>query len=193
MNSEDKGRRQGWLKRAVTRLNRSSRLESVVHAWRIARQARAVGNRLGLAPAALRQVFVGALLHDVGKFFVPSRILNKPGRLSDTEWGVVRRHPLRGARLVRLLPGFPAGVVRVVLHHHERWDGGGYPHGLRGDQIPLPAQIVAVCDVYDALRSERPYKPAWDHARACAELSAQADRQFSRQVVDAFLAGLSAA
>lgn len=174
-------------------LNRSSRLESVVHAWRIARQARAVGDRLGLEPAVLRQIFMGALLHDVGKVFVPNRILNKPGRLTDTEWGVVQRHPLRGARLIRMLPGFPAAVVRVVLHHHERWDGGGYPHGLRGDQIPLPAQIVAVCDVYDALRSERSYKPAWDHSRACAELSAQADRQFSRQVVDAFLAGLTAA
>ena len=163
------------------------------HAWRIARLSGRVGQRLGLRGRDLWHLFCGALLHDTGKLFVPGRILNKPGRLNDAEWQVVRRHPGYGARLARCLPGCPATVVRTVLHHHERWDGCGYPHGLRGDQIPLGAQIIAVCDVYDALLSRRPYKRAWTHAEALGELQAQAGQQFGVQVLSAFLSELGGA
>ncbi len=165
-------------------------LQHTAHAWRIARLAGRVGLRLGLPRRDLWSLFCGALLHDSGKLFVPGRILNKPGRLDEAEWLVVRRHPGLGARLVRFLPGCPAAVVKTVLHHHERWDGQGYPHGLRGHEIPLAAQIVAVCDVYDALCSQRPYKRAWTQAEALRELQAQAGQQFGAAVVLAFLAEL---
>ena len=130
-----------------------------------------------------------APLHDVGKIGIPDRILLKPGALDPDEWLVMQSHTLIGARI---LSGSDSRLVQlaeeIALTHHERWDGGGYPNRLRGEQIPLGGRIVAVVDVFDALRSERPYKPAWSLADTLEELARQRGRHFDPRVLDQFFA-----
>jgi putative two-component system response regulator len=124
----------------------------------------------------------------VGKVAVPDAILTKPGPLTDEEWAVMRRHAAEGAAM---LAGSRAPVMRmaeeIALTHHERWDGTGYPSGLAGDAIPLAGRICAVCDVFDALRSRRPYKEPWTLQDALDEIARERGRHFDPAVVDAFL------
>jgi cyclic di-GMP phosphodiesterase len=133
-------------------------------------------------------------LHDVGKLGIPESILRKAGRLTPQEYAVMKRHTTLGCstlqELLRRSPRNPFLAVGrdIALYHHERWDGGGYPFGLGGAQIALPARIVALADVYDALRSQRPYKPAYSHGVARRFIVAQAGAQFDPDVVEAFLA-----
>lgn len=143
------------------------------HCQRLAIYAVAVGRRAGLPDEDLATLHRGAYLHDIGKIGVPDAILLKPGRLTDEETRIMRRHPVIGDRLCANLR-FLSRVRPVVRHHHERLDGSGYPDGLRGDAIPLVAQVMSVVDVYDALTTRRPYKDAWPVARAIEELRAQA-------------------
>jgi CHASE2 domain-containing sensor protein len=128
-------------------------------------------------------------VHDVGKIGVPDAILRKPGTLNDEEWQVMRAHTTVGAAM---LAGSRSPLIRlaetIALTHHERWDGTGYPAGLVGEEIPLVGRICAICDTFDALVSERPYKPAWPHAMALDEIRAQRGRQFDPRLVDLFLA-----
>ena len=131
----------------------------------------------------------GCLLHDVGKIGVPERILTKPGPLTDDEWVVMRSHPDTGARVVEPL-GLPQTVVDIVRHHHERWDGAGYPDGLAGDAIPLAARIFAVCDALDAMTSERPYRDPLPHSIAYARVRREAGRQFDPAVIGALERGV---
>jgi putative nucleotidyltransferase with HDIG domain len=131
----------------------------------------------------------GCLLHDVGKIGVPERILSKPGPLTDDEWVVMRSHPDTGARVVEPL-GLPQTVVDIVRHHHERWDGLGYPDGLAGDAIPLAARIFAVCDALDAMTSERPYRDPLPHSIAYARVRREAGRQFDPAVIGALERGV---
>jgi ribonuclease P protein subunit RPR2 len=131
----------------------------------------------------------GCLLHDVGKIGVPERILSKPGPLTDDEWVVMRSHPDTGARVVEPL-GLPQTVVEIVRHHHERWDGLGYPDGLAGDAIPLAARIFAVCDALDAMTSERPYRDPLPHSIAYARVRREAGRQFDPMVIGALERGV---
>jgi putative nucleotidyltransferase with HDIG domain len=131
----------------------------------------------------------GCLLHDVGKIGVPERILSKPGPLSDDEWVVMRSHPDTGARVVEPL-GLPQTVVDIVRHHHERWDGLGYPDGLASDAIPLAARIFAVCDALDAMTSERPYRDPLPHSIAYARVRREAGRQFDPMVIGALERGV---
>jgi len=131
----------------------------------------------------------GCLLHDVGKIGVPERILSKPAPLTDDEWVVMRSHPDTGARVVEPL-GLPQTVVDVVRHHHERWDGLGYPDGLAGEAIPLAARIFAVCDALDAMTSERPYRDPLPHSIAYARVRREAGRQFDPAVVAALERGV---
>ena len=135
------------------------------HTRRVALLAVRVGEEIGLPAARLRALAIGGLLHDVGKLRVPSAILGKPDALDDEEFGVIKRHPRWGDELLRGL-GFGRGVRRLVLDHHERLDGSGYPHGLHAEALDLDTRILAVCDVYDALRSTRVYREAWSHDRA---------------------------
>ena len=128
----------------------------------------------------------GAYLHDAGKIAMPDAILFKPGPLTDAEWQVMRQHPTVGFEMLRGIPTLPSATLDVVLHHHEHWDGSGYPHGLAGEDIPLLARVFAVADVYDALRSERPYKPEWPHAAALAEVQRYAGTQFDPAIIEAF-------
>ncbi|MCB1058341.1 MAG: HD domain-containing protein, partial [Acidobacteria bacterium] len=134
------------------------RVEEVTHGGRVARLAVRLGRELGLCGAALRDLAGGALCHDLGKILLPSELLAAPRRLEVEERRRVETHPELGAALLRRL-GAPRSWVDVALAHHERWDGGGYPYGLAGADIPLAARIVAVVDTYDAIVSDRPYRP----------------------------------
>jgi two-component system, cell cycle response regulator len=147
--------------------------------------ALAVGRELRMGPEGLDEVARAAELHDVGKIAVPDAILDKPGALDPVEWSFMRRHPLIGERILLAAPALRP-VARLVRSSHERWDGGGYPDGLRGDEIPLGARVVAVCDAYDAMTTERPYREPVSPADAIGELRRCAGTQFDPIVVDAF-------
>ena len=148
----------------------------------------ALGKQLGLDTAALREAGMAGLLHDLGKAAIPLEILNKPGRLTDAEFAVVRHHPAAGHDLLRQASSVPEMAMDVCLHHHERHDGAGYPHGLKGDQISLHARMGAVCDVYDAITSNRPYKAGWSPADSIRHMAQWArDGQFDNRVFQAFV------
>lgn len=140
------------------------------HCERLAFISVALGVAIGLKQKALVTLYRGGYLHDVGKVGIPDSILFKPGRLTAEEWIVMRSHPARGEEICRPLKKL-GPVLPLIRHHHERWDGSGYPDGLRGGQIPLLARILQMADIYDALTSPRPYKPAYtpEHALAVLE------------------------
>ena len=162
-------------------------LETAGHTQRVVQLAMDLGRALGLGNAQLQDLKQGAYLHDIGKLAVPDAILLKPGRLTPEEFDVMRTHAARGYDIASRIPTFPGGALDVIRHHHERWDGTGYPDYLAGSDIPLLARIFAVADVYDALTSERPYKRAWTHEEATAEIRDQAGRHFDPAVVQAFV------
>jgi two-component system, cell cycle response regulator len=147
--------------------------------------ALAVGRELQMGPEALDETARAAELHDVGKIAVPDAILGKPGALDPVEWSFMRRHPLIGERILLAAPALRP-VARLVRSSHERWDGGGYPDGLRADEIPLGARVVAVCDAFDAMTTERPYREPVSDADALEELRRCAGTQFDPMVVEAF-------
>ena len=147
--------------------------------------ALAVGRELHMGPEGLDEVARAAELHDVGKIAVPDAILDKPGPLDPVEWSFMRRHPLIGERILLEAPALRP-VARLVRSSHERWDGGGYPDGLRGDEIPLGARVVAVCDAFDAMTTERPYRQPVSEEDAIEELRRCAGTQFDPMVVEAF-------
>lgn len=155
------------------------------HSVRTVRLSLLLGRPCGVAPEQQRTLRHGALVHDVGKVFIPAGVLHKPGRLSAAEWEAVRRHPRAGARLLLDLPADPC-VARVVAEHHEWWDGRGYPEGLRGDEIDFNARIVSVADAFDAMTSARPYRPATGYEAAAAELERCSGTQFDPLVVGMF-------
>ena len=154
------------------------------HSLEVAATARVVGERLGLTPAEIVEVELGALLHDVGKLRLPPHILGKPGRLSGDERRLVRLHPEWGAEMVGRIPGLEA-VALIVRLHHERPDGTGYPHGLSPQRIPMASRIVSVCDAYGAMTKRRPYSEPLDLDTALLELSRNAGTQFDPDAVDA--------
>jgi HD-GYP domain-containing protein (c-di-GMP phosphodiesterase class II) len=132
------------------------------------------------------QLSYGFLLHDIGKLAVPDAVLNKPGPLDEHEWQLLRQHPEQGARILAAVP-FLDRALDVVRHHHERWDGGGYPDGLSGEDIPLWARIFAVVDTVDAVTSDRPYRAGRPLGAAIHELRKEAGTQFDPECVEAFL------
>ena len=155
------------------------------HTRRVAMLAVELGEQLGLSPGRLRSLAIGGLLHDIGKLSVPESILNKPGSLDDDEYGVIKLHPERGRELLSELGGFDEAVARLVLDHHERLDGTGYPRGIEGAELDIATRILAVCDVYDALVSPRVYRPAWPQERALALLRDESHVAFDARCVDA--------
>jgi diguanylate cyclase (GGDEF)-like protein len=140
---------------------------------------------LGLPKDEIDRIRIASLLHDLGKLAVPPEILDKPSTLSDGEWQAIGEHPRIGQVILEQASSLREAIP-VVLHHHERFNGGGYPHGLKGNEIPLGARIVAVADAYHAMVHERPYKAALDHAEALAELRGNAGTQFDPEVVELF-------
>ena len=157
------------------------------HTDRVTALALRLGRALDLGEAELRDLRWGAYLHDIGKIAIPDAILHYPGPLTPQARARMEEHVAEGLRLAARLPFLPSGALDVIAAHHERWDGRGYPHGLSGEAIPLPARIFAVCDVYDALTSERPYKAAWPHARATAYLQAECGAHFDPLMVGLLL------
>ncbi len=173
-----------WALRAAVdaRMGRSH-----AHSTRLMMYARALAQQMGLSGKPLEDIEYGVFLHDVGEIAVPDSILNKPGRLTEEEWAVMRRHPEQGVQILAGIEYFkPAGTI--VYSHHERWDGTGYPRGLKGEQIPLGARIFTIVDALDAMTSDRPYRKAMTLSDAREEIKRCAGSQFDPQVVEHFLA-----
>ena len=147
--------------------------------------AQALATELEWDPTQLEDLEFGAILHDVGKIGVPERILKKTGPLDPNEWEEMRMHTIYGAHMIEGNPYLDAAVP-MVLHHHERWDGGGYPHGLVGEAIPVGARLLAVADTFHAMTSDRPYRPTSTPEEAFQEILAESGRQFDPEMVDAF-------
>jgi putative nucleotidyltransferase with HDIG domain len=156
------------------------------HSQRVQRIAVALGEELGLEREQLDILRFAGLFHDIGKIGVPDAILTKPDRLTELEFEIVKRHPEDGARIVGRLHRLRAAVP-AILHHHERWDGQGYPHGLRGDEIPLEAAIVGLADAVDAMTTDRPYSSARTLEDATEEIVRNRGTQFAPTVVDAYV------
>jgi len=155
------------------------------HCERVARITTELARLMGMPEAMMVHIERGALLHDVGKIGVPDGILKKPRALTDSEWEAMRKHPLLAGLMVSKV-GFLEPALPILLYHHERYDGSGYPFGLAGDNIPLEARIFSVIDAYDAMTSDRPYRPAMTHAVAMDEIRGNAGTQFDPQVVAVF-------
>jgi HD-GYP domain-containing protein (c-di-GMP phosphodiesterase class II) len=170
---------------SVARLKRRDEY-TYMHSVAVCALMVSLGRQLGLEPDQLRQAGLAGMLHDLGKTQMPLDVLNKPGKLSDAEYAVMKAHPERGHEL--LVEGGHVGplVLDVCLHHHEKVDGSGYPHGLQGDQISLFARMSAVCDVYDAITSARPYKDGWDPGEALRRM-AQWQGHFDPRIFQSFV------
>jgi len=156
------------------------------HSDLVAEWALEVGQRLGMNDSDLRDLELGAILHDIGKVAVPDQILHKPGRLTQEEFEVMKSHTVIGERILKPI-GFLVNVAPIVRHEHERWDGRGYPDGVSGEQIPLASRIIFVCDAYHAITSDRPYRKAQPHAFARKIVTENAGTQFDPAVVSVFL------
>jgi putative nucleotidyltransferase with HDIG domain len=156
------------------------------HSGRVARLAEALAKRMELPPEMVQTVRISALLHDIGKLGIPEAILDKPGRLSDEEFALIKSHPEKGDTIIREIPGFEE--IRLgVRHHHEKWDGSGYPDGLKGKEIPLIARILTLADVYDAVTEDRPYRKGFSRERLAQFMEEQRALLFDPELLDAFL------
>jgi putative nucleotidyltransferase with HDIG domain len=155
------------------------------HTQRVASLTVALARRMGIPESELEQIHRGALIHDIGKMAIPDNILQKPDVLSDTEKASMQTHPEKAFQILSqidyLLP-----AIDIPYCHHEKWDGTGYPRGLKGEEIPLPARIFAVVDVFDALTSDRPYRKAWSQEKALSHILEQSGKQFYPEAVKAF-------
>jgi putative nucleotidyltransferase with HDIG domain len=171
---------EGWS-RALEMRER----ETAGHSKRVVDLTLQLARILGVPEEQLVHIRRGALLHDIGKMGIPDSILLKPSSLSDDEWMIMRQHPTFAYDLLKPIP-FLKQAVDIPYCHHERWNGKGYPRGLKGKQIPIAGRIFALVDVYDALTSNRPYRPAWTEDAALEYLREQSGKYFDPKVVDAF-------
>jgi putative nucleotidyltransferase with HDIG domain len=158
------------------------------HCKDVVRLALDVARELELDMDRQRTVEFGALLHDIGKVAVPKAIVNKPGKLDPHEWEIIKTHTVEGQRMLERVGGFMGNVGQIVRSHHERWDGGGYPDGLTGQDIPLESRIVSCCDAFNAMTTTRPYRKAMGLDAALAELTEHSGAQFDPEIVDALSA-----
>lgn len=161
--------------------------ETGLHVIRMSHYARILALAAGYSQASAEELLHAAPLHDIGKIGIPDAILQKPGKLSEDEWTIMRQHTVIGARIIG---EHPHGLLRlaatIALNHHEKWDGSGYPNGLSGEAIPHVARIVALADVFDALTSARPYKHAWPTEEAIALILRESGRHFDPELVEVF-------
>jgi putative nucleotidyltransferase with HDIG domain len=156
------------------------------HSTRVTKMALKIGSVLAISPKKLDDLHRAALLHDIGKVGIPLSILDKPGALDDEEYAMIKKHPSIGARILEPIASYK-NILPMVLQHHERFDGKGYPDGLSGDEIDIGARILAVADVFDAIKSDRPYRKGMALERVIDIITEEAGRQFDPVVVDAFL------
>jgi HD-GYP domain-containing protein (c-di-GMP phosphodiesterase class II) len=171
---------EGWVKALELRDR-----ETEGHAQRVIWMTLELAERMGLDSENLPHIRRGALLHDIGKMGVPDSILLKPGPLDQEEWAIMKQHPIYAYQWLSPI-SYLGPALQIPYYHHEKWDGSGYPNGLKGEQIPLPARIFAVADVWDALTSDRPYRSAWSEAEADNYIRQESGRHFDPQVVDYF-------
>jgi HD-GYP domain-containing protein (c-di-GMP phosphodiesterase class II) len=188
---------QALLKSVICAFNQLLDLRDLgtgIHSTRLAEWAVRVARKLGLAESDFYQLEAAALLHDIGKIGIPDAILKKEGRLTDEERALMNKHPEYSWSILRLFPGLDKASL-YALHHHESFDGGGYPGGLKADEIPIGSRIVAVIDAYDAMVSNRCYRKGLSHQEAIDRLLAVGGKQFDPVVVQAFveIAGQEAA
>jgi putative nucleotidyltransferase with HDIG domain len=160
--------------------------ETEGHSQRVTEMTLRIARQIGMSEEELVNMRRGALLHDIGKLGIPDSILLKPGSLTEEEWNIMRQHPVYSYELLRPI-AYLRPAIDIPYCHHEKWDGTGYPRGLKGEQIPLSARIFAVVDVWDALRSERPYRPAWTEERAREYILSLSGVQFDPVVVGTFV------
>ena len=156
------------------------------HQRRVAELAQLVGERMGLDKDRLQGLYIGGLLHDIGKVSIPASILTKPGALAEEEWALIRAHPKQGYRILEDT-NLPWPVADMALHHHERLDGSGYPHGIKGDKLSLEVRILAVCDVVEAMGSYRPYRPARTRKEVLREIKSGRGTKYDASIVDVVL------
>jgi len=156
------------------------------HIERVTEYSIAIGNQLGWSESRLEALRYGAILHDIGKIHISKSILSKNTELNETEIQEIRNHPRIGSEMIRDIP-YLSGAVEIIKHHHERWDGGGYPDGLEGEEIPPGARIVGVADAFDAMISHRPYSPAHSMEEAFSEIKRCQGAQYDPKVVSAFI------
>lgn len=160
--------------------------ETEGHTQRVANLTVRLARKLGVSDADILHIRRGALLHDIGKVGIPDGILNKPAPLTEQEWEIMRQHPLYAYKMLRPIK-YLRPALDIPRYHHERWDGAGYPEGLRGDIIPLAARIFAIADVWDALTNDRPYRAAWDKNKALEYIRLESNRHFDPKIADNFL------
>ena len=157
------------------------------HVERMSHYSSAIARKMGLGEAYVEQILWASPMHDIGKIGIPDRVLQKPGKLDDAEWVIMRQHTLIGAQILK---GASADFIKlaetIALNHHEKWDGSGYPNKIKGADIPLAARIVAIADVFDALTSERPYKKPFPLEKAMAIIKESRGTHFDPEVADAF-------
>jgi HD-GYP domain-containing protein (c-di-GMP phosphodiesterase class II) len=149
-----------------------------------------LGKSIGLSRVDMMDLKTASLLHDIGKGGIPDAILTKPGKLNAAEYEQIKKHPAEGARIIGLVKEL-SGLVLAIRHHHERWDGGGYPDGLLGEQIPQMARIITIADSYDAITSARTYKDAMSGATAIREIEAGSGSQFDPELAGVFIGIIS--
>lgn len=160
--------------------------ETAGHSQRVVDLTLKLAARMGISDETLVHIRRGALLHDIGKMGIPDNILLKPGKLTDEEWQIMKQHPVYSYRLLSNIP-YLREAIDIPYAHHERWDGSGYPNGLRGEDIPMAARIFAVVDVWDALRSDRPYRKAWDEQQILSYIHDLSGKQFDPHVIEHFM------
>ena len=176
---------EGWARALELR-----DMETEGHSQRVTEMTLRLARRFGIDGPELMHVRRGALLHDIGKMGIPDDILNKPGALSDEEWEIMRKHPVYAYEMLSPIQ-YLRPALEIPYCHHEKWDGSGYPQGLKGEDIPLPARIFAVVDVWDALRSDRPYRAAWPDEKALGYIQEQSGKHFDPRVVELFFDSVS--
>jgi putative two-component system response regulator len=159
--------------------------ETEGHTQRVTKMTITLARAMGFTDDEIVHVRRGALLHDMGKLGIPDEILLKPGKLTDEEWVIMRQHPKYARELLDQIQ-YLQPALDIPYCHHEKWDGSGYPNGLKGEEIPLAARLFSVVDVWDALTSDRPYRPAWSSEKALAYLREQSGQHFDPRVVDMF-------
>jgi HD-GYP domain-containing protein (c-di-GMP phosphodiesterase class II) len=173
----------------LTNLMESKDLYTKYHSEKVAVLSYMLALALGLPPKLADLIHIAGHLHDIGKFALPDEILKKPGPLTQQEWNIVKKHPVIGAdylKDIRIFQG-KGGVIEMVLYHHERWDGKGYPAGLKKREIPLGARIIAVADAFSAMTDNRPYREPLSFEEALEELKKGSGSQFDPEIVDIFL------
>ena len=153
------------------------------HSERVTHYADEIGRVLQFNEEQMKVLYISAILHDIGKIAVPEQILDKPGKLTDEEFDEVKKHPRAGTNIISSIPSYET-ILSGILYHHERWDGTGYPDGLKGENIPINARIICVADVYDALEADRPYRKAWSKEQALSFFEEQKKKMFDPHLVD---------